>query len=61
MICWFVMPIVEMPSIWWILSPGARKSAFGSSAFIASITAGYDKSVRSGIIVEFISDFIMED
>lgn len=43
----FVNPIVEMQSIWWIRSPGARKSAAGPSVFSALIMGGYDKSKRS--------------
>lgn len=34
-----------MPSIWWIRSPGARKSAAGPNGFSAPIIGGYDKSV----------------
>lgn len=40
--------MVEMPSIWWMRSPGAKKSAAGPRVFNAFIIGGYDKSKRSG-------------
>lgn len=43
----FVNPMVEMPSIWWMRSPGVRKSAAGPNVFSALIIGGYDKSKRS--------------
>lgn len=43
----FVNPMVEMPSIWCIRSPGAKKSAAGPNEFNALIIGGYERSVRS--------------
>lgn len=51
----FVKPIVEMPSIWWIRSPDARKSTAGPNVFNELIIGGYDRSVRS---VDFINAII---
>lgn len=42
-----VSPTVETPSTWCIRSPGARKSALGSSKLIVSIIGGYETSTRS--------------
>lgn len=48
----FVKPMVDMPSIWWIRSPDARKSTAGPNVFNELIIGGYDRSVRS---VDFIN------
>lgn len=48
-----VRPMVEIPSIWWIRSPGARKSEAGPNAFIVAIIGGYDKSVLSAKFSRF--------